>query len=93
MNKNTYAQLVTGTHPGYSVPPVDDLAARFAALGVVSTRPIIECRDARKRPGPATSYIVVLEKGARIPARAWDALETGAWCSGRCFVVQFRKVG
>lgn len=64
--------------------------ARFAALGVYSTQPIIECHDARKRPGPAPSWCIVLKPGARIPSAAWAELQPGAFCSGRLYIVQFK---
>lgn len=91
MNRHTYAQLVTGTHPGYGVQQPVDVRERFAALGIVSEQPIVEAHGIMKRPGPQPSWVIVLPKGVRIPAAAWDALETGAYCNGNLYVVQFKK--
>lgn len=93
MTPREYGARVTGTHPGYSAPPVDDLAALLVAAGIVPVSPVVECRDARRRSKTGTSWLVVLPKGTKIPMDLWAKFEDGAFREGNILIVELRKVG
>lgn len=83
---------IKGRLPSAPQPtPERAVVARFAALGIVSEKPIVQASGAMKRPGPQPSYVIILPKGKRIPASAWSELADGAYCNGNLYVVQFRK--
>lgn len=68
-----------------------DITERFAALGICSTREIIEVRDATRRPGLQPSWAIVLAPGAKIPAAAWEHIQA-AFSNGNYFVLQLKEV-
>lgn len=62
----------------------------LATAGITPTREVIECRDARRRPGNAPSWLVVLENGATVPAVIWE--RCNVYRDGnRIMIIQFKE--
>ncbi len=92
-----YGQRVEGTYtvgtqPATSAPP-PDVRGLLVAAGITPVSPVRECKDARRRSATGQSWIVVLPKGAKIPANVIAAFEPGWYRDGNIIVVELKRVG
>lgn len=68
----------------------DTVRALLAAHGIIPTREIVECKDARRRSQGGTSWLVILPAGARIPADVWARFEKNAYRDGNILIVELK---
>lgn len=72
--------------------PAAAIAAILRDAGIEPVRPIMECKDARRRSKDGQSWLVVLPTGARIPADVWARFEKGAYRDGNILIVELKGI-